>query len=74
MKKNYQNHDPLVKAIQNLQSGLHAGRSLHETMQKLSIFDRQLVSLVKVVEETGKLDILLKRLYEQYSEEVKFRT
>jgi type IV pilus assembly protein PilC len=65
---------PLTRAIHRLQIGLLAGRSLHETMQQHSIFDRQLISLVKVGEETGKLDILLKKLYEQYTEEVKFRT
>jgi type IV pilus assembly protein PilC len=65
---------PLNVALEGIQKGLAHGKSLNESMQQYKIFDIQLVSLVKVGEETGKLEHILKRLYEQYTDEIQYRT
>lgn len=65
---------PLNKAIQGIQKGLTKGRSLNDAMQDYPIFDAQLTSLIKVGEETGKLEQILHSLYEQYTEEIEYRT
>ncbi|HBH49502.1 MAG TPA: type II secretion system F family protein [Bacteroidales bacterium] len=65
---------PLNVALEGIQDGLAHGKSLNESMQPYKIFDIQLVSLVKVGEETGKLEHILQRLYEQYTDDIQYRT
>jgi type IV pilus assembly protein PilC len=65
---------PLNDAIEGIKYDLTHGKSLNESMLKYTIFDAQLVSLIKVGEETGKLEQILQRLYEQYTEEIQYRT
>lgn len=65
---------PLNKALEGIQHDLTHGKSFNESMQAYPIFDPQLVSLIKVGEETGKLEQILKRMYEQYTEEIKYKT
>lgn len=65
---------PLNKALEGIQKDLTYGKSFNESMRQYKIFDSQLVSLIKVGEETGKLEDILTRLYEQYTEEIKYRT
>ena len=65
---------PLNKAIEGIKYDLTHGKSLNESMLRYKVFDTQLISLIKVGEETGKLENILQRLYEQYTEEIQYRT
>ncbi|MBN1115645.1 MAG: type II secretion system F family protein [Bacteroidales bacterium] len=65
---------PLNKAIEGTSEKISVGGSMHESMKKYKIFDAQIISLIKVGEETGKLEYILKQLHEQYSEEIEHRT
>lgn len=65
---------PLNVAIEGMIQGISAGKSLNGSMKPFKIFDAQFISLVKVGEETGKLEYILQQLHEQYSEEVEYKT
>lgn len=65
---------PLNKAINGMIKGISAGNSLNGSMKSFKIFDAQFLSLVKVGEETGKLEYILQQIHEQYSEEVEYKT
>ncbi len=65
---------PLNTAIEGIRQGLAYGKSLNGCMEEYKIFDLQMISLIKVGEETGKLGHILKRLEEQYTEEIEYRT
>lgn len=65
---------PLNNAIDGIKYDLTHGKSLNESMLRYPIFDTQLVSLIKVGEETGKLEQILQRMNEQYTEEIQYRT
>jgi type IV pilus assembly protein PilC len=65
---------PLNTAIDGIKYDLTHGKTLNESMLRYPIFDTQLVSLIKVGEETGKLEQILQRLNEQYTEDIQYRT
>ena len=50
------------------------GKTLHESMSKFSIYDRRMLSLVKVGEEVNQLDTVFNRLKTQYMDDVDYRT
>lgn len=58
---------PIVQDILN-------GESLHTSMAKYSIYNRKMVSLIKVGEEVNKLDVFFEKLSRQYSTEVDHQT
>jgi type IV pilus assembly protein PilC len=65
---------PLNIAISGMIKGISSGKSLNGSMKPFKIFDAQFLSLVKVGEETGKLEYILQQLHDQYSEEVEYKT
>lgn len=65
---------PMEKALKEMEIKLLEGYSLHESMKEHSIFEARLISLTKVGEETNKLDMIYRQLYEQYTAEVKHHT
>lgn len=62
------------QALKQIQNDIFHGKLLHQAMQKHKIFDPKMVSLIKVGEETNRLDTIFKRLHEQYSEETDHQT
>lgn len=65
---------PLEIAIQDMKEKVTKGAALHNVMKSHSIFPKRLISLVKVGEEVNQLDIMLKKIASQYSEELKYET
>jgi type IV pilus assembly protein PilC len=65
---------PLEKALKEVSQEIYKGKMLNEAMSSKPLFDQRMVSLIKVGEETNKLDIIFKKLYEQYSGEADHRT
>lgn len=61
-------------ALQEIQQAIHQGKALHEAMSRYSVFESRMVALIKVGEETNRLDSVFKRLYEQYTEESDHQT
>lgn len=65
---------PLERALKEVSQEIYKGKMLNEAMASKPLFDQRMVSLIKVGEETNKLDIIFKKLYEQYSGEADHRT
>ncbi len=65
---------PLEKALKEVSQEIYKGKMLNEAMASKPLFDQRMVSLIKVGEETNKLDVIFKKLYEQYSGEADHRT
>ena len=65
---------PLERALKEVSLEIYKGKMLNEAMCSKPLFDKRMVSLIKVGEETNKLDVIFKKLYEQYSGEADHRT
>lgn len=65
---------PLEQAISSVRNNLLKGSNLHTEMASHNIFDRRMVSLIKVSEEVNKLDSMFEKLANQYNDEVEHRT
>lgn len=65
---------PLDKALKEVSQEIYKGKMLNEAMASKPLFDQRMVSLIKVGEETNKLDVIFRKLYEQYSGEADHRT
>ncbi|MDR1729757.1 MAG: type II secretion system F family protein [Prevotellaceae bacterium] len=65
---------PLQKSIDTMEHDIMHGKTLHESMSKFSIYDRRMLSLVKVGEEVNQLDAVFNRLKTQYTDDVDYRT
>jgi type IV pilus assembly protein PilC len=62
-----------TKAILKLQTEISQGQQLHYAMQKNSLFPNMLIQMVKVGEESGRLDYMLEKIAEIYEAEVDYR-
>ncbi len=65
---------PIEKSMQEIQKGITAGGTLHQSMSNFSIFDKRLISMIKIAEEINQLDSTFERLTKQYQEEIDFKT
>jgi type IV pilus assembly protein PilC len=65
---------PFEVALKKIQDDIYHGKLLYEAMTPFKVFEPRMVSLIKVGEETNRLDDIFKRLYEQYSEETDHQT
>jgi len=64
---------PYQRDLKQIEEDLLQGGLLHESMSRSSIFDRRVISLVKVGEEINQLDDIFEKLYKQYNEELEHR-
>jgi type IV pilus assembly protein PilC len=65
---------PLKRAVSDIESGIISGNSLHDSMEKHSIFDLRVCALVKVAEETNQLEVVFGKLKDQFNKEIEHRT
>ncbi|MBC9813802.1 type II secretion system F family protein [Crocinitomicaceae bacterium CZZ-1] len=65
---------PIEAAVRSIKEDIKKGGALHEGMAKFSIFDKRMVSLVKIAEEINQLDTTFDRLSKQYQEDIEYRT
>jgi type IV pilus assembly protein PilC len=65
---------PIESALGEIRLEIMKGESFHKGLSRYSIFDRRLVSLVKIAEETNQLDTTFHRLSKQYQEDIEYRT
>lgn len=65
---------PIEIALQSIRADIVKGGSLHSGLARFPFFDRRLVSLTKIAEETNQLDRTFERLSLQYQEDIEFRT
>jgi type II secretory pathway component PulF len=65
---------PLEMALEKVEYDILQGKSLHQSMSNYKIFDRKMVSLIKVADETNQNETIFKRLTEQYNEEIEYKS
>jgi len=65
---------PIQDALQQIEEGILKGRPLHQTMQQCKIFDRRMIAMIRVAEETNRLNQVFARMKDQYTDEVSHQT
>ncbi|GAB2699024.1 hypothetical protein GCM10027037_24320 [Mucilaginibacter koreensis] len=65
---------PLESSLRQVENDIMQGQALHQSLQRFSVYPAKLIQLVKVGEETGRLDYFFARVAEQYVEEVEYKT
>ncbi len=65
---------PIEVSLQTIEKDILQGSSLNESMAKFKIFDKRMVSLIRVAEEVNQLDVIFNKLKTQYSKEVEHQT
>ena len=65
---------PLEIALEKIEQDILQGKSLHESMSAYAIFDKKMVSLIKVADETNQNETIFQRLTEQYNEEIEYQS
>lgn len=64
---------PYMKALEVIENDIMHGKHLHESMAKFSLFDKRVISLIKVAEEVNQLDSIFEKLSKQYAEELEHK-
>lgn len=65
---------PIQITLQPIAEGIMNGDRLHVTMAAFPIYNKKMVSLIKVGEEVNKLDVFFEKLASQYSNDVEHQT
>jgi len=65
---------PIEAALKEIRNDIMKGEAFHTGLSRYPIFDKRLVSLTKIAEETNQLDATFNRLSKQYQEDIEFRT
>ncbi|MDR1678832.1 MAG: type II secretion system F family protein [Prevotellaceae bacterium] len=65
---------PLQKSIAVIENDILHGKTLHESMSAFPIYDKRMISLVKVGEEVNQLGSIFNRLKTQYMDDVDYQT
>lgn len=65
---------PLQMALHTVEDDILQGKNLSESLQPHSIFDRKMISLLKVAEETNQNEFIFERLTTQYNEEIQYKS
>ena len=58
---------PLQVALDEVEYGVMQGENLSQSLKKSELFDSKMISLVKVAEETNKMEFIFNRLSHQYN-------
>ena len=65
---------PLETALEKIEQDILQGKSLHQSMGNYKIFDKKMISLIKVADETNQNETIFKRLTEQYNQEIEHKS
>jgi type IV pilus assembly protein PilC len=65
---------PIRITLDSMMTGIMNGETLHASMSKHLVYNKRLVSLVKVGEEVNKLDTFFERLAKQYASDAEHQT
>jgi type IV pilus assembly protein PilC len=65
---------PIESSLHKIEDDILNGKSLHQALQQFKIYPAKMVQLIKVAEETNKLDVFFGRISDQYIEEVEYKT
>lgn len=65
---------PIEVSLAIVQEEVIKGIPLHRSLSKFSIYNKRMLSLLKVAEETNQLNVIFEKLAKQYQEEVDHQT
>ncbi|TND10223.1 MAG: type II secretory pathway, component PulF [Bacteroidetes bacterium] len=65
---------PIEMALEKVRDDILHGKSLHESLAQFPVFNRRMVSLLRVAEEVNQLDLIFGKLSKQYTEEIDHET
>lgn len=68
------NFHPLQKSLQSIEADILQGQRISESFKKHPLFDKKMIALLKVAEETNQTEYVFKKLYDQYSREVEYQS
>ena len=65
---------PIEYSLSIIQEEILRGESLYKSLSKFNIYNRRMLSLIKVAEEVNQLDAIFGKLAKQYTDEVEHQT
>jgi type IV pilus assembly protein PilC len=65
---------PLENALKVIEQDIILGSSFHASLKKDKLFDKRMITLIKVAEEVNSLDSIFKKLRIQYEADVNFKS
>lgn len=65
---------PIEISLEIMQEDIMKGQPLHISLSKFKIYNKRMVSLIKVAEEVNQLDTMFAKLAKQYTDEVEHET
>ncbi|WP_299432268.1 type II secretion system F family protein [uncultured Aquimarina sp.] len=72
--KNMINFHPLQEGLQRTNQAVIAGDKLSASFAKSPIFDKKLIAMIRVAEETNQTEFIFQKLNEQYNQQVKHQS
>jgi len=64
---------PLEKSVDSIQEDILKGEKISQSFAKHSLYDKKMIALLRVAEETNQTEQMFKRIYDQYSSEIKYK-
>lgn len=64
---------PLEQSLSAIEKDIIQGEKLNNSFKKHSFYDKKMIALLKVAEETNQTEYIFKKLYDQYSVEIKYQ-
>lgn len=64
---------PLERTLVTIEKDIIQGKKLHESFLEHSFYDKKLIALLKVAEETNQTEYIFQKLYDQYNLEIKYQ-
>lgn len=64
---------PLEKTLVSIEMDIIQGKKLYESFAVHSFYDKKIIALLKVAEETNQTEYIFQKLYDQYSMEIKYQ-
>ena len=65
---------PLQNALHKVEDDILGGKNLSDSLKKHDVFDKKMISLLKVAEETNQNEFIFERLTTQYNEEIQYKS
>lgn len=64
---------PLERTLVEIEKDLIQGEKLNDSFSKHPLYDKKMIALLKVAEETNQTEYIFQKLYDQYSNEIKYK-
>jgi type IV pilus assembly protein PilC len=65
---------PIEDSLGPIRQSIMRGQSLHESLARFPVYNKRMVSLIRVAEEVNQLDLMFGKLSGQYADEIEHET